>query len=581
MMAVRERQRPSPNYMISLLFGGDKAGKGREGEGSLSMPAESRNHRGPTRRLDRLNAFNNIDYDASSFSPSPASSPARHSRFRDSDVALHPEITSFRVADGDFEAVCEKIGVSCADDFGIPLEEWKASRMGYDTPPTSRLGFNLEDKMEMARTRQETRVDRLERPAVADGKDRVSGRRGTAGPVDKLPVSALPSRTSRPENGIKGFRPPVFVPAPPTPSMVMSKRSLRSGMIGREEDKDGVRESWETKGEIEEKEEAVSDLERESEEVPRQSAVLAACCSFSTSNDGDDASSTTTESPTFFVSPNARFKREIKSWQRGGILGSGSFGVVYEGISNDGFFFAVKEVSLHGQGGKDQLSLLEHEVALLSQFEHQNIVRYLGTDKEDGRLYIFLELVTQKSLASLYQRYHLQDSQVSVYTRQILNGLKYLHDRGVIHRDIKCANILVDANGMVKLADFGLAKQVDKLQVLNSCKGSAYWMAPEVVNPDKPYGLSADIWSLGCTVLEMLTGQVPYANLEPTAALFTIGQGKPPSIPFRLSKDARDFIKQCLQVNPDSRPSAADLLDHSFVSRPPISIGYSRSYQER
>ncbi|CAN6480163.1 unnamed protein product [Victoria cruziana] len=546
------------------------------------MPAESRNDRRSIRRLERLNASNNIDYDASSFSPSPTSSPARHGRFRDSDVAPLLPIASFRVADGDFEAVCEKIGVCCADDFGIPLEEWKASRMRYDAPPTSRIRFNFDESlMEVTGTRQETRVEKLEeveRPAVSDRKDSVSGRWGTAYPVDRLPISAFSCRTTRPENGIKGFRPPVFVPAPATPWKVMDKRFLRSGAIGREKDEEATRVPWQSEGEIEE-EEAGSDVEREREEIPRRSTALAARFSFSTSND-DDASSTTTDSPTFFVSPNARFKREIKSWQRGGILGSGSFGVVYEGISNDGFFFAVKEVLLHGQGRKDQLSLLEHEVALLSQFEHQNIVRYLGTDKEDGKLYIFLELVSQKSLASLYQRYRLQDSQVSVYTRQILNGLKYLHDRGVIHRDIKCANILVDANGMVKLADFGLAKQVDRLQGLNSCKGSAYWMAPEVVNPDKPYGLSADIWSLGCTVLEMLTREVPYANLEPAAALFMIGQGKPPSVPFRLSKVARDFINQCLQVNPHSRPCAADLLDHPFVKRP-ISIGHSRSYQER
>ncbi|KAL4329291.1 hypothetical protein HN51_036248 [Arachis hypogaea] len=92
------------------------------------------------------------------------------------------------------------------------------------------------------------------------------------------------------------------------------------------------------------------------------------------------------------------------------------------------------------------------EIYLLSQFEHENIVRYLGTDKDNNMLYIFLELVTKVSLASLYRKYHLKDSQVSAYTRQILSGLKYLHDRNVIHRDIKCANILVDANGSVKLA---------------------------------------------------------------------------------------------------------------------------------
>ncbi|CAN6300901.1 unnamed protein product [Urochloa humidicola] len=110
-------------------------------------------------------------------------------------------------------------------------------------------------------------------------------------------------------------------------------------------------------------------------------------------------------------------------------------GWLYEGISDEGAFFAVKEVSLLDQGSNAQQSILaiEQEIALLSQFEHENIVQYYGTDKEDSKLYIFIELVTQGSLYSLYQKYHLHKSQVPAYTRQILNGLLYLHDRNVVH----------------------------------------------------------------------------------------------------------------------------------------------------
>ncbi|KAF8395803.1 hypothetical protein HHK36_019757 [Tetracentron sinense] len=111
------------------------------------------------------------------------------------------------------------------------------------------------------------------------------------------------------------------------------------------------------------------------------------------------------------------------------------------------------------------------------------------------------------SLVNLYRKYNLGYSHVSAYTRQILNGLKYLHERNMVHRDIKCANILVDASGSVKIADFGLAKATN-LNDVKSFQGSAFWMAPEVVNRKTPgYGLAADIWSLGCTVLEMLTHQ--------------------------------------------------------------------------
>ncbi|KAL0909010.1 hypothetical protein M5K25_023531 [Dendrobium thyrsiflorum] len=283
----------------------------------------------------------------------------------------------------------------------------------------------------------------------------------------------------------------------------------------------------------------------------------------------DDSSTSTTE---FVISQNRRFKKKNRSWIRGSRLGSGSFGTVYEGISDDGTFIAVKEVSLLGTGNNAQQCILqlEQEIALFSQLEHENIVQYYGSDKEESNLFIFLELVTQGSIASLYRKYHLRDTQVSSYTRQILNGLNYLHERDVVHRDIKCANILVHANGSIKLADFGLAKEISKFNDLKSCEESVYWMAPEVVHPKKTYGRAADIWSLGCTVLEMLTRQIPYPNVEWQHALFRIGRGNPPNIPSYLSSDAQDFIGRCVQVDPNARPTAAQLLAHPFVTRRPL-----------
>nr|GMD24505.1 mitogen-activated protein kinase kinase kinase 1-like [Ipomoea batatas] len=292
-----------------------------------------------------------------------------------------------------------------------------------------------------------------------------------------------------------------------------------------------------------------------------------ASCSFTTND--DDSSSTKTELMSI-ISPNGKFIRIITGWQKGQLLGRGSLGSVFQGIAHDGFFFAVEEVSLLDQGDDARQSIyqLEQEIARLSQFEHDNIVQYFGTGKDDSKLYIFFELVSQRSLWSLYQTYHLRDSQVSAYTRQILLGLKYLHDRDVVHSDIKCANVLVDAAGSVKLADFGLAKAT-KLNDVKSCKGTAFWMAPEVVNSrNGGYGLAADIWSLGCTVLEMLTRQFPYCHLGHIQALFKIGRGEPPHVPDTLSSDARSFIRCCLQVNPNARPTASQFLEHPFVKRP-------------
>jgi len=281
----------------------------------------------------------------------------------------------------------------------------------------------------------------------------------------------------------------------------------------------------------------------------------------------DDTSNTTMEE--MFISPDRQLKRKIKSWMRGAFLGSGSLGMVYEAISQEGVFFAVKEVSLLDQGSKAQQSILalEKKIELLSQLQHENIVHYYGTEKGESKLYIFVELVTQGSLSSLYKKYKLQESQVCWYTSQILNGLVYLHKQNVVHGDIRCANILVHANESPKLADFGLAKEMSNILTLRSCERNVYWMAPEFINPKKTFGPAADIWSLGCVVLEMLTRQIPYPNVKWTKALYMIGKGEQPPIPNYLSEEAQDFICQCVRVDPETRPSATQLLEHPFVNR--------------
>ncbi|CAK9238357.1 unnamed protein product, partial [Sphagnum jensenii] len=260
-------------------------------------------------------------------------------------------------------------------------------------------------------------------------------------------------------------------------------------------------------------------------------------------------------------------------WRKGDLLGRGSFGTVYEGLRNNGCFFAVKEVSLLDEGRQAKQAILQfqQEITLLSELKHENIVQYLGTQRTEDKLDIFLELVSKGSLASLYKRYPMVEEQVRAYTHQILHGLKYLHDCNIIHRDIKCANLLVDVNGVVKLADFGMAKELDKLNKLKSFKGSAYWMAPEAIDATKTYGIAADIWSLGCTVLEMVTGKPPLSELDWPVVLWRVGHGEAPPIPENLSVDLKDFIKQCLEVDVNKRPTVDILLHHPLVCSKPIS----------
>eukprot|EP01017_Pseudomicrothorax_dubius_P020564 TRINITY_DN22399_c0_g1_i1.p1 TRINITY_DN22399_c0_g1~~TRINITY_DN22399_c0_g1_i1.p1 ORF type:complete len:218 (-),score=36.35 TRINITY_DN22399_c0_g1_i1:239-835(-) len=189
-------------------------------------------------------------------------------------------------------------------------------------------------------------------------------------------------------------------------------------------------------------------------------------------------------------------------------------------------------------------------------------------------LYILMELMPGGSVASLLKQYgYFEEKIIKKFTKQILNGIIYLHSQGVIHRDLKGANILTDNLGNVKLADFGSSHLCRKASVLNhsqadickSIKGSLYWMAPEVLDQDS-YGKKVDVWSLGCTVIEMATGECPWPKCDTFLDfLALVRKERCPKIPLHLSPVAQDFIRLCCTYDKRERPSAAQLLDHLFL----------------
>ncbi|XP_078441808.1 protein kinase superfamily protein isoform X2 [Wolffia australiana] len=257
-------------------------------------------------------------------------------------------------------------------------------------------------------------------------------------------------------------------------------------------------------------------------------------------------------------------------WKRGKLIGRGTFGHVYIGFNSDsGEMRAIKEVTLFSDDAKSKecARQLGQEIALLSRLRHPNIVRYHGSDMLGDKLYIYLEYVSGGSIHKLLQEYgRFGEMAIRSYTRQILSGLAYLHGKNTVHRDIKGANILVDPKGRIKLADFGMAKHITGQSCPLSLKGSPYWMAPEVIKNSNGCNLAVDIWSLGCTVLEMATSKPPWSQYEGIAAMFKIGNSKElPVIPDHLSDEGKDFVRQCLQRNPSNRPTAVQLLAHPFV----------------
>lgn len=260
----------------------------------------------------------------------------------------------------------------------------------------------------------------------------------------------------------------------------------------------------------------------------------------------------------------------MSKWKKGRLLGRGTFGHVYLGFNREnGQMCAIKEVKVvsDDQTSRECLKQLNQEIILLSNLTHPNIVRYYGSELDEETLSVYLEYVSGGSIHKLLQEYGpFREPVIQNYTRQILSGLSFLHARNTVHRDIKGANILVDPNGEIKLADFGMAKHITSCSSVLSFKGSPYWMAPEVVMNTSGYGLAVDIWSLGCTILEMATSKPPWSQYEGVAAIFKIGNSKEfPEIPEHLSNDAKNFIRLCLQREPSTRPVASQLLEHPFV----------------
>ncbi|CAJ1942745.1 unnamed protein product [Sphenostylis stenocarpa] len=259
-------------------------------------------------------------------------------------------------------------------------------------------------------------------------------------------------------------------------------------------------------------------------------------------------------------------------WQKGKLIGRGTFGSVYVATNREtGALCAMKEVEIFPGDPKSAecTKQLEQEIKVLSQLKNSNIVQYYGSEIVGDRFYIYLEYVHPGSI-NKYVREHcgaITESVIRNFTRHILSGLAYLHSKKTIHRDIKGANLLVDSAGVVKLADFGMAKHLNGFEANLSLRGSPYWMAPEAVmqkdkSPDLAFAI--DIWSLGCTIIEMFTGKPPWSEYEGAAALFKVMKETPP-IPETLSPEGKDFLRCCFKRNPAERPTAAVLLEHRFL----------------
>lgn len=274
------------------------------------------------------------------------------------------------------------------------------------------------------------------------------------------------------------------------------------------------------------------------------------------------------------------------AWVKGELIGKGTFGKVYLALNvTTGEMMAVKQVKVSRSGLASKqvtevIDALLSEVETMKDLDHVNIVQYLGFEKVGNIYSLFLEYVAGGSVGSCLRMYgRFEEDLIRYLTAQVLRGLSYLHSRGILHRDLKADNLLLEIDGSCKISDFGISKRSQNIYANDaemSMQGTIFWMAPEVIdnvvhNKKQGYSAKIDIWSLGCVVLEMFAGRRPWSNVEAIGAIYKLGKTKlaPPipedTLPF-VSQEGKDFIEKCFIIDPELRPTAEELLNHPFCS---------------
>ncbi|CAL1525982.1 unnamed protein product [Lymnaea stagnalis] len=272
---------------------------------------------------------------------------------------------------------------------------------------------------------------------------------------------------------------------------------------------------------------------------------------------------------------NVNIKKDVdpnQFWEITGEIGEGAFGAVYKARNKEtNEFAALKQVEIKNEEDLEDFSV---EINILAECAHKNIVGLHEAFFFENKLWMFIEYCGGGAVDSIMVDLEkpLTEQMIRYVAHEMCVALAFLHERRVIHRDIKAGNVLLTQEGEVKLADFGVsAKNTKTAQRRDTFIGTPYWMAPEVILcetlKDVPYDYKADIWSLGITLIEFAQIEPPNKEMHPMRVLIKIQKADPPGFdkPSKWSKDFKDFVSKCLIKNPEQRATAQELLEHPFI----------------
>uniref|UniRef100_A0A7S1XVM3 Protein kinase domain-containing protein n=1 Tax=Phaeomonas parva TaxID=124430 RepID=A0A7S1XVM3_9STRA len=270
------------------------------------------------------------------------------------------------------------------------------------------------------------------------------------------------------------------------------------------------------------------------------------------------------------------------------LIGRGAFAEVWKARvidGEEGQFVAIKIINLETMQSNAGFDELLQEVQTMKMCNHRNVLGLNASFIVADELWLVTRLMDKGSLMHVMRLAKhqglgegMRESILEYVLREVLKGMKYLHEQGYIHRDIKAGNILVDSEGNVRLADFGvsgwLVDQGFRKRGTKTFVGTPCWMAPEVMEQDNSYDSKADIWSFGITALELAKGHAPYAKYPPMSVLIKTIQNEPPSLktydddkqvngePF--SRAFKEMVRLCLQKDSARRPNTSTLLGNKF-----------------